>query len=91
MNELRQLKKEANLSFEKEIDFAFKIIEHCKTINVEEKAQETVDESLIRVSKDLDAVVATNDSELRKRLRSKHISVVYLKQCSFLVLEGYIN
>jgi rRNA-processing protein FCF1 len=47
---------------------------------------ETVDDALLRVSE----VLATNDIELKNRAKSKGITIVYLRQKKYIVVEGKI-
>jgi hypothetical protein len=49
---------------------------------------EDMDETLVRAAKDLKAVVATNDHELRKRLISAGMPVLFIRQKSHIELEG---
>jgi rRNA-processing protein FCF1 len=52
---------------------------------------ETVDDSIVRVALDGPFIVATNDAELRRRLRRVGVSVVFLRQRSHLEIEGVIE
>ncbi|MDH5441905.1 MAG: hypothetical protein OEY31_14990 [Candidatus Bathyarchaeota archaeon] len=45
---------------------------------------------MVRKAKEWNCSVATNDRELRRRLRVELISVIYLRQKKRLELEGYI-
>jgi rRNA-processing protein FCF1 len=67
---------------------ALELAEKCDLINVVRKPRETNDEVMIRVAQQKKCIVATNDSELRKRLRNISIPVVYVRQKSRLELEG---
>lgn len=48
------------------------------------------DEEIMRLARQKNCVVATNDSDLRKNLRKEGIPVIYLRQKSHLTLEGKI-
>lgn len=52
----------------------------CEVINYERIGMEDVDEVLIRASKDLGAIIATNDKELRRVLRNLGIPHVYYRE-----------
>ena len=69
---------------------ALKLTEKCRTVNVEQSHKETPDDVIVRVAKDWRCPVATNDKELRKRLRIKSVPVIYLRQKSHLEVEGDI-
>ncbi|MDR2967554.1 MAG: twitching motility protein PilT [Methanobacteriaceae archaeon] len=56
-----------------------------KDINL--KNNETVDEALLRVSN----VLATNDTELKKRAKKKGIAVVYLRQKKYVTIDGCLK
>ena len=69
---------------------ALKLAERCRLINVEQGLKETHDDVIVRVAKDWKCPVATNDKELRKRLRIIRMPVIYLRQKSHLEVEGNI-
>jgi len=47
----------------------------------------TGDDAIVEAAVKLDAYVLTNDKELRKRLRSLRIPIIYLRSHTHLVLE----
>jgi rRNA-processing protein FCF1 len=49
---------------------------------------ESVDDAIVKASQKLGAIVATTDIELKKRLRSINVPVVYLREKSKLEVEG---
>ena len=55
---------------------------------VEKNLKETNDDVIVRVATKWRCPVATNDRELRKRLRSIGIPVIFLRQRSRLDVEG---
>ncbi len=67
---------------------ALELAEKCKRVQVEQKAAESHDDVIVRVAKDWNCFVATNDRELRKRLRNINIPVIYLREKSRLEMEG---
>lgn len=69
---------------------ALKLAEKCRVVRVEQGFEETHDDVIVRVAKDWGCPVATNDRELRKRLRIISVPVVYLRQKSHLEVEGDI-
>ena len=60
-------------------------------IHVKREAEESYDDVIVRVAKDLKCIVATNDKELRRRLRKESIPTVFLRQKRKLELDGYVD
>ena len=54
---------------------------HLKTINISER--EYIDDSIVNLS-DGDTIVATQDKELKRRLKSKNIRVIVLRNKKYL-------
>ena len=69
---------------------ALELAERCRVVNVEQKDEETHDDMIVRIAGDWRCPVATNDSELRRRLRIISVPVIYLRQKSHLEVEGNI-
>lgn len=88
LRELEFLKIDANPSFLKEILFAERIAQKCKIVEIQMKNGEKVDEHILRYAQETHFSVATNDSELKKKLRKKGISIIYLKQKTYLEIES---
>jgi hypothetical protein len=66
--------------------------EPVQTLELEIKKGEHVDNTLLKLfkpsSKD---VLCTNDRELRNRAKKRGITVVYLRQRSYLAVDGHVN
>lgn len=90
LEELRLLKQNAKPSFKKKIDFALSLAEGCEKVEVDAECGETVDDSIIRMARLLRCPVATNDAELRRRLRAEMIPVIYLRKRAYLEMNGAI-
>jgi hypothetical protein len=60
-----------------------------KVVKFQELKGELVDDTLLRIAKEK-GVLCTNDRELRERARKKGINVVYLRQRSYLSVDGYL-
>ncbi len=88
IDELRSIMERGAPKLRKQAEMALKLAEKCDLINVDRKPRETNDDVIIRVAKQMKCLVATNDSDLRKRLRNISIPVVYVRQKSRLELEG---
>lgn len=54
-------------------------------------ARGRADKTLLELAKERNAVVATNDQQLRKTLRSENIPVIFLRAKTHLALEGYVK
>lgn len=90
VDELKLLRPEAKPSLKKEIDFALKLTERCEVLEEELGAGETVDDFLLRSAADKGWLVATNDSDLRQRLRRVGVPVIYLRQRAYLEIDGLV-
>jgi hypothetical protein len=88
IDELRSLTTKGSPKLRKQAEMALELAEKCGLVNVDRKRPETNDDVIIRVAKQMKCLVATNDSELKKRLRNISIPVVYVRQKSRLELEG---
>jgi len=90
---LEELKKMAEKSSAKkymQFSAALKLAEKCEILEVKRETSESYDDVILRVAGELKIPVATNDAELRKRLRRAGLATIYLRQKSRLVIEGHI-
>jgi hypothetical protein len=71
-----------------QVSIALKLTEKCQIVDVEKKVNETHDDVIVRAASEWKCPVATNDSELRRRLRNINVPVIYLRQKSRLEMEG---
>jgi uncharacterized protein len=71
-----------------EASLALQLASRCRVVDVTLQPQETVDDAIVKAAQKLGAVVATNDIELKKRLRDINVPVVYLREKSKLEVEG---
>ena len=69
---------------------ALSLTNKCRIMEVERRLGETYDDVIVRVAKEIGCAVATNDHELRKRLRREGITTIFLRERSHLELEGYV-
>lgn len=88
INELFFVKKDAKNKNKKEVNFALGLTDRCELLEVNLGSDESVDDSILRIASSGKFVVATNDAELRRRLRKVGVPVIYLRQRSHLELEG---
>jgi len=87
-NELLTMAEKGSPRRRKQASLALKLAEKCRVIAVEKKWEETNDEVILRIAADWKSPVATNDRELRKKLRSRRVSVIFLRGKGRLDLEG---
>lgn len=88
--ELLKIAEKGSPKTRQQASLALKLAEKCRMINVEQSVKETSDDVIVRVAKDWRCPVATNDRELRKRLRIISVPVIYLREKSHLEVEGDI-
>ena len=70
---------------------ALKLAEKCRIVRVEPRSGESHDDVIVRAAKDWRCPVATNDRELRKRLRKEHVPTIFLRQRAYLDVEGFVR
>jgi rRNA-processing protein FCF1 len=87
-HELQTVAEKGSPSERKQASLALSLAERCRQIKVERKSGETSDNVILRVAVEWKSSVATNDRELREKLRAKNIPVVFLRGKSRLELEG---
>ncbi|NVM01886.1 MAG: nucleotide-binding protein [Candidatus Helarchaeota archaeon] len=89
IEELKKLSaKKTSVSWKKRIQMALKIAEKCEIYDESTLQKENIDDFILRIAKEKKWIVATNDKELKKRLKSQGIPIIYLRQKSYLMLEG---
>ena len=69
---------------------ALRFAEKCNLIPVDMDLMENYDDVIVRVASEWKCPVATNDRELRKRLRKKKIPVIFLRQKDRLEINGAV-
>jgi len=90
---VEELKKLATAKSEKtrrQASSALKLTEKCTLVTAEKSPEDTYDDVILRKAKEWACPVATNDGNLRKRLRNGNIPTIYLRQRKRLELQGYI-
>ena len=88
--ELQGLAESNSQKIRKQAELGLKLAEKCRFVSVEKRPMETYDDVIVRVAAEWKSPVATNDRELRKRLRSLGVPVVFLRQKRRLALEGSV-
>jgi hypothetical protein len=67
--------------------YALERAKDCEVIDAN-SAEGSVDDSILRAAVDNSAIVATADTELRKKLRNAKIPVIFVRGKSKLMIEG---
>ena len=88
LEEIQQMAEKGTPKLRKQAAMAMKIAEKCRIVNVEKNPEETNDEVILRMAAQMKCPVATNDRELRKRLRERDVPVIFLRGKHQLELEG---
>ncbi len=91
IEELRRLENKVKAAEAKDIRFALDFASRMKVIDDILAEGEEVDDQLLRLAVERGYIVATTDAGLRRRLREKGLSVVFLRQGRHLSIEGLIN
>jgi rRNA-processing protein FCF1 len=90
-HELEILAEKDSPKLHKQALFALKLAENCKYVPVKNDEKETVDDTILRVAKNWDSPVFTNDRQLKLRLRDISVPVIYVRQKLRLDIDGLIS
>jgi len=88
--ELQGLAESSSPKQQKQAQLALRLAEKCRVVSVEKGLMETYDDVVVRVAAEWKSPVATNDRELRKRLRKVGVPVIFLRQKRRLEMEGAV-
>ncbi len=88
--ELQGLAESSSLKEQKQAQLALRLAEKCRPVPTEKASDETYDDVIVRVAAAWKSPVATNDRELRKRVRNIGVPVIFLRQKHRLVLDGAV-
>lgn len=77
--------------YRKQAELTLKLIESFEIMNVKPDKDETVDDLIVRLAKEWNCPVATNDRKLRQKLRDINVPIIYLRQRTHLEVEGVIT
>ncbi len=90
IEELKKLgTKKDSVIWKKRIQMALKITEKCEIHDDSPLPKESIDEFILRIAKEKNRIVATNDKVLKKKLKSHGVPIIYLRQKKYLILEGF--
>jgi len=88
--ELQGLAESSSPKKRKQALLALRLAEKCHAVPAEKGIMETYDDVIVRVATEWKSPVATNDRELRRRLRNLGIPVIFLRQKQRFELEGTV-
>jgi len=88
--ELETLAEGGSPKMHKNASYALKLAEKCKYVEVSASALAFTDDIIVKVAKEWDSPVFTNDRQLKKRLRDISVPVIYVRQKSRLEIDGMI-
>ena len=88
--ELEKIAEKGSDKMQKNVAYALKLAEKCKSFEVGEKTGGSPDDAIVYMAKKWNCPVFTNDRELKKRLRDINVPVIYLRQKSRLEIDGRI-
>ncbi|MBS7643359.1 30S processome protein Utp24 [Candidatus Bathyarchaeota archaeon] len=91
-NELQKIALGSHPKKKKQAELALKFVDgKCHLSKIKPKIGETADDLILRVAKKWRCPVATNDRNLRKKLRNISVPVIYLREKSHLALNGWVE
>jgi rRNA-processing protein FCF1 len=90
-NELEMLTKKSSPEVVKNAKFALHLASKCTFVKVPEKTLEQIDDAILRIAKQWNSPVFTNDKALKKKLRDISVPVIYVRQKSRLEIDGLIS
>jgi hypothetical protein len=88
--ELETLAEKSSPKMRKNAAFALSLAEKCKYVRVSERPKEFTDDAIVRIAREWNMPVFTNDKLLRKRLRDISLPVIYVREKSRLEIDGMI-
>ncbi len=89
IKELKGLSNNPNLKIRKAAKLALEIAQRYKIVDLTDENGD-MDESIVKFSKKEHCAVATNDQNLRRKLKSEGIPTIYVRQKSHLEMDGYL-
>lgn len=89
--ELKKLAESKSPKRRRQASLALKFAERCRLVEAYRNVGESNDDVIVRVASSCRCPVATNDFQLKKRLRNINVAVIYLRQKSRLDIEGSVN
>jgi rRNA-processing protein FCF1 len=88
--ELELLNQKEEPKLQRQAGLALRLAEKCQLVAVDDH-KEATDDIIVRVAKNWNSPVFTNDRILKKRLRDISVPVIYVRQKSRLDIDGLIS
>jgi uncharacterized protein len=89
--ELETLAQKSSPKTRRNAAFALQMAEKLTLVNVPQHPNEPVDEAILRIAKQWNAPVFTNDKQLKRKLRDISTPVIYVRAKTRLQIEGLIT
>lgn len=86
--ELEKIATSEHTKMGRQAELALKLAGECRVIEVKPEPNEAVDDLIARLAKECKCVVATNDQELRKKLKRIAVPTIFLRQKTHLACES---
>ena len=90
LEELHKIASGGSVKIRRQASFALKFAEKSKLITLKKGEGESYDDVVVRAALEMGCSVATNDRELRRKLRQIKVPVIYLRQKTHLTIDGAI-
>lgn len=90
IEELKRLSMRGSEKTRRYAQSALELAKRCKVIEVRAEPGESYDDIIVRIAKEERLIVATNDSNLRRRLRESGVPTIFLRQRAHLQVDGYV-
>jgi rRNA-processing protein FCF1 len=91
IEELEELSSRSSPKMSKLASTAIDLARRCRIIEAVRNPEESFDDVVLRKAKDWVCPVATNDADLRRKLRESNIPVVFLRQKTHLEVDGNLT
>ena len=91
LRELQKLSRSTSTKLRKRAGIALRFAEQCRVHQANEEEHESHDDVIVRIAQTIGCIVATNDRNLRKRLRNLKVPVIYLRQKTKLDAVGALE
>jgi len=88
IKEIEKLAIKGSTKTRKNAAFALSLAEKCTVVNVDPEPSASVDDVIVKVAKECGYAVFTDDRQLRRRLRDINVPVIYVRQKSYLEING---
>ncbi|HVO36883.1 MAG TPA: hypothetical protein VMT01_01775 [Candidatus Acidoferrum sp.] len=88
--ELQELAEKGQPQMRKNATYALELARKCKLAKVDAVCGSFPDDIILRIAREWNCPVFTNDRQLRKKLRDINVPVIYVRQKSCLEIDGRV-